>query len=303
MLFGDQVVTEITAPNNVPFQPGFNIVGIGTEIPPELQSLGFNASIIFYTDDWDISAVTPRIKYYFIGITNSQLTVGYGYSNNPSTTPNATIILATQLGLSVGTITGLGLTDFVLRGASNGGMVYCRIDETSFPNSGALFILYDDNENPIFQIQPNNNTDSADVFLVANGSIVALWSSTQETFRFINSQNGYGVWVPCTYANGWGPSTPNFNRRAGVAVFRDTVGTVHMTGVAQGGTNTPGTYCVQLPSAAYRPAFGKAFLVHTQNAVNYATMIVDSGNGAISIVGAFATAGETNFECSWSVLV
>lgn len=297
MEFQDNVITELTAPNNVPFQPGFDIIGFGSEVPPEMEAVGFEAAIIFYTDDWDPAATNPRLKYFYIGVSNSNLVNGFGYSENPSTTPTATLVNAQSL--AINNTTGDGLTDWLLRSTQIPTQLIARINEGP-STGGGVFTLYDGDGERIFLLQPSG--DSADLVIYDGSSQVIrlAYAAANETLQYGTSSLGYGSWVPCTYANGWGPSAaPSFNRRSGVAVFRDPVGTVHLTGVAQGGTNANGTYCVQLPGAAYRPAFGKAFLVNTQNADGFTIMCVDSANGAITIAGP-ATSGETSFETCWT---
>lgn len=87
MEFDSNIVTEITAPNTVPFLPGNNIVGIGADIPPELSAAGLDAAIVFYSTDWDTSVSTPRIKYWAISSSGGTLTFVVCGSSNPSTTP------------------------------------------------------------------------------------------------------------------------------------------------------------------------------------------------------------------------
>lgn len=299
MQFADQVVTEITAPNNVPFEPGFDIIGFGTEVPDEMSAVGFEAAIIFYTDDWDPAATNPRLKYFFIGVRNGTLINGYGYSENPSTTPTATLV-ETQ-NLAINNTTGDGLTDFFIRSTQSPSSLIFRINEGPLTGGGVVTV-YDGDGNRIFLVQPSAADNGPDLVLYdgATQVIRLAWAAATETLLYGTSSLGYGNWVACTYANGWGATAaPTFNRRSGVAVFRDPTGQVFLTGVANGGTNTSGTYCVQLPSAAYRPAFGQSFVVRTQNAGGFSTMVVDSSNGAITILGV-ATAGETDFTATWT---
>lgn len=312
MIFNDQVVTEITAPSNVPFLPGFDVIGFGTEIPPELVAYGLDAAIIFYTSSWDTSVTTPRIKFMFIATHAGELLTGYGYSLNPSTTPTATVVIENSHDPTLGG--GQVLTDWYLTSSryptalTDPRKTLFRILEGVPPTQagGGILQLFDANANRILQIQPDNNATSygcAISILDGNtGNVILQWNNLTDTLLFGTSQFGYQNWVQCTYANGWGAAAPNFNRRAGVWVRRFPDGIVQCTGVAQGGTNTVGTYIVQLPAQRYWPSSGKIFLVHSQNASNLASIVVDSGNGAMTIVGANATSGETNFETSWSTL-
>lgn len=95
MEFLSNIVTEITAPNTVPFQPGNDIIGFGGDIPSELLAVGIDAAIVCYTTDWDETATTPRIKYYAIASNNGVLGIVAVGSANPSTTP-ASILAAWQ---------------------------------------------------------------------------------------------------------------------------------------------------------------------------------------------------------------
>jgi hypothetical protein len=75
MQFGPDVITELVIPNNVPFLPGNDVIGIGTGIPAELAAYRVNpnspyvqAAMVFYTSAYDPTKTTPQIKYYWIGI-------------------------------------------------------------------------------------------------------------------------------------------------------------------------------------------------------------------------------------------
>lgn len=86
MEFDSNIVTEITAPNTVPFLPGNDIIGIGADIPSELDPYGIAAAIIFYSSSWDPAATTPKVKYYAFFTKNGSIGMAVCYSNNPSTT-------------------------------------------------------------------------------------------------------------------------------------------------------------------------------------------------------------------------
>jgi hypothetical protein len=297
MIFADQVVTEITVPSNVPFLPGNDVIGIGTEIPAELMGEDIEAAIIFYTDDWDTSATTPKVKFFFIGVRAKLLVSGYAYSNNPSTTPTGTVVRAELLSLN-GT-TGAGLSEFIISSAryitpilpgSSANPIF-RIQEapTTF-DGGGLLQLYDADANRILQIQPSPTSPSygcaISVIDANTGLVILQWTNSLDTLKFVNSQYGYGQWVACTYANGWSAkAAPGFGQRSGVGVIRLPDGTVHLSGVANRGTSVPGTYCVQLPSSAYWPNYGTTFTCFQEGAPDYISMTLDSGNGAMTIAG------------------
>jgi hypothetical protein len=98
MEFPTPIVTELTAPNTVPFQPGQNVIGIGSQIPPELVAAGVTAAIIFYNNTWNTSLTVPTTKFQFIASIGGSIVSGVGYSNNPSTTPTATVAFLNVLG-------------------------------------------------------------------------------------------------------------------------------------------------------------------------------------------------------------
>jgi hypothetical protein len=52
MQFPQQLVTEITVPNNVPFAPGYDVIGIGSQVPQPLIDAGYPAAIIFYSSGY-----------------------------------------------------------------------------------------------------------------------------------------------------------------------------------------------------------------------------------------------------------
>lgn len=96
MQFGPNVVDEIVIPNNVPFAPGNNVIGIGTEIPPELVAVGFDAALVFYFSNWDPTSTTPLVKYAFIAPisngTGSAVSIGFGICNNPSVSQTPVVV-------------------------------------------------------------------------------------------------------------------------------------------------------------------------------------------------------------------
>lgn len=105
MQFPVGAITEVTAPNNVPFVPGQNVTGIGAGVPPELIAAGIPNAIIFYSSDWDPNAVVPTAKFKWIAAVGGALVSGYGYCQNPSISQVATIVSASVVGINVvGTI-------------------------------------------------------------------------------------------------------------------------------------------------------------------------------------------------------
>lgn len=111
MQFPNQIVTEITAPSNVPFLPGNVVTGFGSQVPAELVAAGYQNAIVFYSNDWNPAATTPSVKFKFIGAGSSaspigtggadSLDIGYGVVLNPSVSQTAIIQVALRTGLQI----------------------------------------------------------------------------------------------------------------------------------------------------------------------------------------------------------
>jgi hypothetical protein len=305
MIFKDQVVSELTAPNTLPFEPGYDIVGIGTEVPPELIAAGYTASIIFYTSSWSAAATTPRVKFFFLGVKPGIFTTGYGYSLNPSTTPTATVIEGNEFTLNAVSFPGFAVTDQRWVKATNNN-IFARILElpTSAGGGGAL-TLYDGTAAAFAAFEVDVVSTGANIFVqnTVTGAVQLAYNSATQTLLFGSANAlGYGLWTACTYANGWSAkAAPGFGQRSGVGVIRLPDGTVHLSGVANRGTSAPGTYCVQLPSSAYWPNYGTTFTCFQEAAPDYISMTLDATNGSITIAGTVAAAGAVHFEHSWVV--
>lgn len=91
MQFSGNVVSEIVIPNNVPFEPGNDVIGIGFSIPPELQAIGFIAAVIFYNSQYSPTSTLPRVVYQFIAAGSepdptyqTAISMGYVWQENPS---------------------------------------------------------------------------------------------------------------------------------------------------------------------------------------------------------------------------
>ena len=110
MQFSNNNVTEIVVPAGVPFSPGFDVIGIGTELPPELaayEPIGGGdpvvAAIVFYSAAYNPNGTTPQVKFFWIGIGSSpsieasSLNIGVGIVANASVSQVAVI----NSGLSV----------------------------------------------------------------------------------------------------------------------------------------------------------------------------------------------------------
>lgn len=105
MQFPVGAITEVTAPNNVPFVPGQNVTGLGSGVPPELLAVGIPNAIIFYSNDWNPANTVPTAKFKWIAAVGGALVIGYGYCQNPSVSQVATIVYEATFGINdVGTI-------------------------------------------------------------------------------------------------------------------------------------------------------------------------------------------------------
>jgi hypothetical protein len=295
--FDDQVITEITAPNNVPFQPGFNIIGIGTEIPAEMQALGFTAAIIFYTSNWDTSATTPRVKYFFLGTQSGFMISGIGWSANPSTTPTATVDFTNLTGLN--TVGSTAFLDVIWASLSNPFRSVFRVTESAL---GASILIQDAAGIPVWQQQGSVRGQNWFISDPILNEIQLFWSSDLQLMAFGATNNlGYGQWINVTYQNGWFATVAPTFGRSGIGLLRLPDGTVQMTGVAEGGTLAVGTVIANIAQADYRPRFSKRIIIQNPNASGQITVAISGVSGNITIVGAFAAAlGETCFESSWT---
>lgn len=111
MQFGPDLTTELIVPANVPFQPGQNVIGIGTDLPPELAAYTpygagstVEAALIFYSSQWDPNATTPRVKYQWLGVVTDPslkgvfISIGTAFCDNPSVSHVATVISIADFG-------------------------------------------------------------------------------------------------------------------------------------------------------------------------------------------------------------
>lgn len=91
--------TEITAPATVPFLPGFDVMGIGSELPAELQDSVVKTALVMYNSNWSPTNTVPTVKFHFLGtaeFTNGTgFVIGMGSCQNPSV--NQTAIVALNL--------------------------------------------------------------------------------------------------------------------------------------------------------------------------------------------------------------
>lgn len=103
---------ELVVPANEPFAAGNDVIGIGTELPPELAAANVNAAAVFYNSHWDPTATTPRVKFMFIGTSSNAtatvLALGMGICQNPSV--NTTAVITQGFAVGMQTLNGVGQT-------------------------------------------------------------------------------------------------------------------------------------------------------------------------------------------------
>jgi len=90
---------ELTAPSSTPFVPGNNVIGFGTQLPPELIAAGFTSAIVSYSTDWDPTSTVPKVKFRFIAPAGGSTIIGIGWCANPSVSQVATIAADFSAGL------------------------------------------------------------------------------------------------------------------------------------------------------------------------------------------------------------
>jgi len=91
--------TEIVAPAGTPFLPGNDVIGFGTQLPPELSAYGVTAAIVIYNNGWNASLTTPCVKFTWIGMAATYLCMGLGITANPHTNPVAVVTSGLDIGM------------------------------------------------------------------------------------------------------------------------------------------------------------------------------------------------------------
>ncbi|MGH7743504.1 MAG: hypothetical protein ACREQ5_01600 [Candidatus Dormibacteria bacterium] len=91
-------MSELTVPNNVPFLPGNDVVGIGNQLPAELVAAGYKNAIVFYSSSWNPHNTTLTTKFRFIATsTTGDLILGYADCANPSVNQTAIVHIGLDL--------------------------------------------------------------------------------------------------------------------------------------------------------------------------------------------------------------
>jgi len=157
MQFGPDATTELVIPAGVPFQPGFDVIGIGTALPPELAAYvpipggdPVKAAIVFYSSAYDPTLATPQVKFFWMGIgsagtAGSSLSLGTGIVKNASLSQVAIV----NSGYSVVPSNN---------GAGNIAMLYVSVNH---------------NDNNIGEIGERNTTGDGQLVVLNNAGTVA----------------------------------------------------------------------------------------------------------------------------------
>lgn len=118
----NEQTTEIVAPEGTPFLPGNDVIGFGTQLPPEMASAGITAAIVFYNSGWNPASTSPSVKFMFIGTIENAgsgaVSIGFGVCQNPSVSQTAVV----NYGFIVGTenvTSSIGETYMLLKRADN----------------------------------------------------------------------------------------------------------------------------------------------------------------------------------------
>lgn len=203
MQFPQTLITEITVPNNVPFTPGHDVIGIGTDVPPELIAAGFGDSIVIYGSDWNPANTTPTVKFRFISSAFNAIVIGFGYCANPSVNQTATVITTTAIGAQI-----QGSTIFTTQRWLN-------------LNGNGLFNMgqFGTSQDPLFQMFDQSAVARFALFHLVSTGITTLsagnnWQLNIADGATVASVNGPilkdALWQPFTLFNGWtGAAAPN----------------------------------------------------------------------------------------------
>lgn len=196
MQFPNQIVTEVTAPNNVAFQPGNVVTGFGSIIPPELAAAGFVNAIVFYDVDWNPTNTTPTIKFRFIASGMGNIKIGYGYCANPSVSQTATVVATANIGAQIS-----GNSIFSLQEWRSLANATTFIMGHTFGTNDPLLQMFDQNAILRLIIQ---RIAANGVTTISAGNNWQLNIADGATVASVNGPiNKDGAWQAFTLFNGW----------------------------------------------------------------------------------------------------
>lgn len=277
MQFPNQILSEVIAPNTATFSPGHNVIGLGADLPPELVAAGYSAAMVFYSTIWNPANTFPTMKFMFIGTNGGGIIIGYGYSNNPSTTPTATIVAMEAIGL-INNGSGVGTSIHAIRSSAGLNLV----DITQYSAGEAYQSWYDAAGNRFWEM--------------------SIDSSIQGLQASFGNARGYDNWRACSLQSGW-TATSVSGTRTGLYVRRFPDGTVRLQGTIAPGTTAANTVVALLPNdllgdASYNPSATVMTMCWSNNAGFY-TMIFVAGNQVLVYLPAPGT--QVEIDMSWSV--
>jgi hypothetical protein len=312
--FPTPIITEITAPNTVPFQPGQNVIGFGSQVPPELQAAGITAAIVFYNSLWNTVSTTPLIKFHFIASFQGNIQVGHGYSLNPSTTPTATVVTHTVFTEFIGSgrVNNL-LNMYNVNGATPQTRIIAAGEESNsgsgssilqtFYNNGAtlssmaavspaftdpIFLMADKAVTNFYQIRVNA-VSKATEWLCQTPDGSSTWTRTVAQMIVDAWILRESAWTNVSFAAGviaGGLGTPGYRKNAdGTVMMRNSFGS---SAVA-----TNGMLLATLP-AGYRPAVDCQFMgpCASRTLAQFQKIKISAATGQINL-----------FDCSTALVV
>ncbi len=206
MQFPDQIVTEITAPNNVPFLPGNVVTGFGSQVPDELIAAGYPNAIVFYSNEWNPAATVPTVKFKFIGAGSStspigtggtnSLDIGYGVVLNPSVSQTALIKVALRTGLQISGSNFISNVEMWNANNATSGQF------TSFFGSNDPALQLDD-ANAVTRIKLFHKLATS-IATITMGNNWQLNCGNADTFTSVTGPiHKDTAWQPFTLFNGW----------------------------------------------------------------------------------------------------
>ena len=281
MQFPNQIVTEITAPNNVPFLPGNVVTGFGSIIPAELTAAGFVNAIVFYDSDWNPTNTTPTIKFRFIASGFGNIKIGYGYCANPSVSQTATVVSTANIGAQIS-----GSSIFSLQEWRSLANATTFIMGHTFGTNDPLIQMYDQNANLRMVLQ---RVAATAISSIAFGS----WSISIADAATIASVSGRidldTAWVALPLTGGW---TGDATRVPLMRRMND--GTVQMKGLITKVANpVSGEAWITGLAAAYRPTHTWTFLTPTPGRAYNGSQVVEvHADGTSAIFDMAALSGN-----------
>lgn len=96
---GNIAANSIQVPSNLVAQPGNRVFSVSSNLPSELVTAGYTSAIVWFSDDWNPAATTPKIKYLFLGTypaLGGGLVLGSCVATNPSVNQTG-VVYASQV--------------------------------------------------------------------------------------------------------------------------------------------------------------------------------------------------------------